>query len=265
MAFFRNKKVEIYYEVKGSGPHLILLSGLASDSQSWSTVMNKLAKHFTLIMPDNRGCGRTHCPPDAITIQGMADDTVALMDHLGIQNAHLAGHSMGGFAAQQICVDHPGRINKLVLAATSTQMNKRNHALLTDLAKYRENNMELKAWFRYFYYWVFTRKFFDNTRMLDLSLHYAMSYPHPQSALQFKKQVEALNSFDISAQLNEIDQQTLIICGSEDILFWPPESIRRLSILPHAKIKMIENAAHALYVEQPHAFVKEVSEFLNRG
>jgi pimeloyl-ACP methyl ester carboxylesterase len=264
MTIFRNSAAEIYFEAKGSGPYLVLLAGLASDSQSWSTVMNKLAKHFTLIMPDNRGCGRTQCPVEDITIKNMAEDTIALMDHLEIEKTHLAGHSMGGYVAQQVCFDHPERIDKLILAATSAFTDKRNQALLNDLAKYLEDGMDPNEWFRALYFWIFTRKFFENERLLELSLDYSVNYPYPQTAGQFRKQVEALNGFDSSERLTEIKQKTLILCGNEDILFWPHESISALSAIPNFEVGVIENAAHSFFVEQPDAFVKGVVGFLNQ-
>ena len=265
MATLKNKNVEIYYEVRGEGKPLILLAGLASDSQSWSTVMNRLAKKFMLIMPDNRGCGRTICPLDDITIQGMADDVIALMDHLEIEKADLLGHSMGGYVALQLCLDHPDRFDKLILAASSSFTHKRNKSLLNDLVKYREDGMDLKEWFRCLYFWIFTSQFFEDEKMLDLSLTYSLEYPFPQSLEQFKMQVQALNGFDVSKQLEEIHQQTLILCGKEDILFTSYESVSTLSKIPDAQLAIIENAAHAIHTEQPEAFVKEVVAFLERA
>jgi pimeloyl-ACP methyl ester carboxylesterase len=216
-------------------------------------------------MPDNRGCGRTKCPDETITIKNMAEDTVALMDHLEIDRAHLAGHSMGGYVTQQICRDNPNRINKLILAATSSFTNKRNQALLNDLAKYPDDGMDQKEWFRCLFFWIFTRRFFEDERLLDLSLDYSVNYPYPQTHTQFKKQVEALNGFDSGSWLNEIQQQTLILCGKEDILFWPSESISALSVIPNAENAILENAAHSMFVEQPAAFVEIVVDFLKNS
>jgi pimeloyl-ACP methyl ester carboxylesterase len=265
MTTFRNSGAEIYFETKGSGPNLVLLAGLASDSQSWSTVTNRLAKHFTLIMPDNRGCGRTKCPDETITIKNMAEDTVALMDHLEIESAHLAGHSMGGYVAQQICRDNPNRINKLILAATSSFTNKRNQALLNDLARYQDDGMDPKEWFRCLFFWIFTKHFFEDEKMLDLSLDYSVNYPYPQTREQFRKQVEALNGFDGRDRLKEMQHQTLIVCGKEDILFAPHESISVLSVIPNSEVKVIDEAAHSIFVEQPDAFVREVVDFLKNS
>lgn len=263
MAIFKNKNTSIFYETKGSGPFLVLLAGLASDSQSWSTITGKLTKHFTLILPDNRGCGRTVCPADEITIPAMASDVVALLDHLEVPKTHLLGHSMGGYVAQQICLDEPNRIDRLIVAATSASTNNRNQALLNDLARHLDAGMDLRDWLRLLYYWIFTQRFFENQKILELSLDYSVEYPYLQSAEHFSRQVEALNAFDITDRLHQINNQTLILCGGEDILFTPEESKRVLSAILHSREALIEHAAHALHVEQPDAFVREVAAFLN--
>jgi len=265
MALLQIGNTDLFYEIRGEGSPLILLAGLASDSQSWSTVVIRLAKHFMLIMPDNRGCGRTTCPSEEITIRGMADDVIALMDHLNIEKADILGHSMGSYVAQQLCLDNPQRFNKLILAASSSFTNKRNIALLNDLVKYREDGMEIREWFRCLYFWIFTRQFFEDEKMLDLSLTYSVDYPFPQTLEQFKKQVQALNSFDGSKRIEDIHHQTMILCGEEDILFRPGESINALSKIPDSQVCIIENAAHALHTEQAEGFVKEVQAFLKNS
>ncbi len=214
-------------------------------------------------MPDNRGCGRTLCPLDEITIPGMAGDVIALMDHLKIEKADLLGHSMGGYVALQLCLENPNRFDRLILAATSAFTNKRNQALLNDFVSYRKNGMDIHEWFRCLFFWIFTRKFFEDEKMLDLSLDYSVEYPYLQSLEQFKKQVNALCDFDVSERLAEIDHETLIISGKEDILFDPFESVRVLSAIKNASVTLIENAAHSIHVENPKDFVSTVIAFLS--
>lgn len=262
MATLQIGNTELYYEIRGEGNPLILLAGLATDSQSWSTVVYKLSKKFMLIMPDNRGCGRTICPSQEITIQGMADDVIALMDHLNIEKADLLGHSMGGFVAQYLCLEYPQHFERLILAATSASVNMRNKALFDDLVAYRRDGMDLKEWFRCLFFWIFTRKFFEDEKMLDLSLDYSVDYPYPQSLVQFEQQVKALHDFDVLSRLGEIKHETLILSGKEDILFDPFESIRVLSHIPNSSATIIEHAAHSIHVENHKDFEKSVIDFL---
>ncbi|MHA7873204.1 MAG: alpha/beta fold hydrolase, partial [Hyphococcus sp.] len=79
--------ITLHYETAGSGPPLLLIAGFASDCASWAPVAPLLAKRFTLIMPDNRGCGRTRTHGRKVAIDAMADDCAALLDHLSIERA----------------------------------------------------------------------------------------------------------------------------------------------------------------------------------
>ena len=89
-----------YYEEAGSGDALVLLTGLGADLQSWALTAPALAKQFHVVMPDNRGAGRTSAPDRPYAIAQMAGDVVALLDRLGIEKANLVGFSMGGLEAQ---------------------------------------------------------------------------------------------------------------------------------------------------------------------
>jgi len=265
MATIVNKNTEIYFEIHGSGEPLLLIAGLASDSQSWAVVLPQLKKHFNVIVFDNRGCGRTKCDNHQITISGIVDDVVTLLDHLKIDKTNVLGHSMGGYVAQQLYLDYPGRIKKLILADTSALTSKRNKALLKDLVSYRVNGMEHREWFRCFFYWIFSRKFFDDQKVLEANLDFAVDYPWPQSIDQFKMQARAINAFDVSGRLTEINAETLILCGKEDILYDPTESLQALSMIKNSSATIIENAAHALFIEKPKEFAEAVVNFITGG
>jgi len=264
MAIIQNGHTEIFYEVHGRGKPLLLIAGLASDSQSWATVLYELSKEFKVIVFDNRGCGRTNCPENQISIEGMAGDALALLDHLQIEKTNVLGHSMGGYVAQQLCLDHPDRVSKFILADTSAYTNKRNKVLLNDLVSYRENGMELEEWFRSLFFWIFSRHFFENPKTLDESLEIAAEYPYLQSAEGFKQQVKAIITFDSEQRLEEIKNETLILCGREDILYNPFESIQVLSKIFNSSVAIVEHAAHALFIENPKDFVECVVKFIHK-
>jgi pimeloyl-ACP methyl ester carboxylesterase len=107
--------VRLYHEVRGSGPPLVLITGLGASLWLWEEQLPALAEHFTTIAFDNRGVGRSEAPEGPYTIVQMADDVAGLLDALGIERAHVLGFSMGGFVAQEFALRHPHR---LVLAAT---------------------------------------------------------------------------------------------------------------------------------------------------
>jgi pimeloyl-ACP methyl ester carboxylesterase len=134
MAMLARGDVDLYYECHGDGAPLLLIAGLASDSLSWQPIVADLAAHYRVITVDNRGAGRTAPPTAPTSIRAMADDCVALIEHLGVPSAHVLGHSMGGFVAQDCAIRYPDKVNALVLAATTSVNSRRNNDMFSDWA-----------------------------------------------------------------------------------------------------------------------------------
>ena len=114
-------RYRVYYEVRGQVEPLLPIMGLGGHSLDWGWILpQRLADdRYKVIMLDNRGARRSDRRPGHCTIAQMAGDTVGLMDTLGIDHAHLFGGSMAGMIALQMALDHPKRIDKLVLGATT--------------------------------------------------------------------------------------------------------------------------------------------------
>ncbi|MCB0119135.1 MAG: alpha/beta fold hydrolase [Anaerolineales bacterium] len=111
--------IELYYESHGEGKPLVLISGLGYPHWQWHKMVPVLAEHFQVITFDNRGVGQSDKPAGPYTAQMLAQDTVGLLDALGIEKAIIVGHSMGGFIAQAMALDFPQRVEKLILCSTN--------------------------------------------------------------------------------------------------------------------------------------------------
>jgi len=254
--------VDLYYEIHGEGDPLLLVAGLASDSQSWLPIMDELSRHYQVITFDNRGVGRTK-PQDAKTsIRLMTDDGVALIKYLGLSSVHLLGHSMGGLIALDLAIRYPQYVSKLILASTSAHNSARNNALFNDWVSYLENGMKPELWFRNFFYWIFTKHFFEDKGALDNAVQLAIEYPYQQTVTAFKNQVHALEAFNCQQELSDIKSKTMVICGKEDLLFSPEESSGVLKAIPGAEFYFVDHAAHAIPMEKPKEFVNIVRLFL---
>ncbi len=106
------------YRIDGKGPPLMLVTGLSGLAAFWDPHVPALAEKFTLIRHDHRGCGASSLDPIDFSIEQMAGDAIALMDHLGIARAHLLGHSAGGAIGQVIAIDHRERLDRLMISAS---------------------------------------------------------------------------------------------------------------------------------------------------
>ncbi len=103
----------------GAGEPLLLLSGYAMPAATLATVSAMFAGHFTCITFDYPGSGRASAPLLPLTTPGLAASAVRLLDHLGLESAHVYGMSLGGLVAQELAIRFPERVRGLVLGATT--------------------------------------------------------------------------------------------------------------------------------------------------
>lgn len=106
------------YRMRGSGPVLLLLHGLACDSTTWLPVMDGLAKHFTVIAPDLLGHGESDKPDADYSLGGFANGMRDILTVLGIDKVTVVGHSLGGGVAMQFAYQFPERTERVALVST---------------------------------------------------------------------------------------------------------------------------------------------------
>ncbi|HQZ12283.1 MAG TPA: alpha/beta hydrolase [Devosia sp.] len=109
--------LDMYYEVTGDGPPLVLLHGAYGSADDWKGLTPTFAATHKVIAVDLQAHGRTTDRDTPITYEDMADDVAALLDHLKIGDATIFGYSMGGGVALQVAVRHPEKVNRLVAAS----------------------------------------------------------------------------------------------------------------------------------------------------
>ena len=256
----------LYYEVHGvDGPPLLLVAGLASDVSSWQTVLPVLSEHFRVIIVDNRGIGRS-LPEDApVSVDLMADDCAALIDHLGYGPVHVLGHSMGGFTALNLAARYPEKVRKLVIAASGEKSSSRNTLLFSDLADRYGKGDDPAGFFRMVFYWIFSPAFFEDEGTVKGAVEFALSYPFPQAPVSFRNQVNAIAAFDGRGLARSVKVPALVLAGTEDLLF-PAAAGRELAEkFPRGKYLAIEGAAHSIHAEKPKEFAEAVLSFLKEG
>jgi 3-oxoadipate enol-lactonase len=113
--------ININYKVEGVGEPLLMIMGYGSGMEGWYFQASFFAKHFRVITFDNRGVGGSDKPVGPYTTRMMAEDAFGLMDDLSVEKAHVMGASMGGMIAQELAINHPERVKKLILACTYAQ------------------------------------------------------------------------------------------------------------------------------------------------
>lgn len=254
--------INLYYEVYGSGYPLILIRGLGSNADHWYCQIPAFSPHYSVVVFDNRGIGRSDIPDAPFTISKMAEDTVFLMDVLGIPKAHILGISMGGMIAQEIALKYGQRVNGLILACThcgGKQAIQPDPAIIRDLSGSLFGGSEeaVQKGLRC----LFSERTIHETPGV-VQRYGEVSKRFPPSAQILTHQLKAIQGHDTWADLVNIKNPTLVLVGNEDVLI-PPENSKIISErIPNARLRMIEGGGHQFLIEQPDAFNNAVLEFL---
>jgi len=254
---------EIYYETMGDGPPLLLIAGVMSDNASWGPIKPLLAKRYTLIMPDNRGCGRTRSE-GAIAVDDMAGDCIALLDALGHDDAYVLGHSMGGAIALTLEKIAPARVKKLALAAAAAKPSARTVSMIDNILSLREAGAPQEHWLRAFFHWLFAPSFFENKNAVDAAIALSIAYPYGQSLEDMRRQVETIRAFDGRPLVAGLAAKTLLLAGELDHMAPPALIAEAYSNARHARLEILPGAAHSLHWDQPAAFAAAVSAFFSQ-
>jgi pimeloyl-ACP methyl ester carboxylesterase len=262
MPTFAHGDADLYYEVRGRGKPVLLVAGLAADNAFWLPVLDNFVARRQIILLDNRGSGRTTPMDVATSIGAMADDCAALVRHLRLPKVDLVGHSMGGMIAQDCAVRHAGLFDRVVLAATASVNSARNNDLFASWAALFPA-IDRALWFRNLYYWVLSAGFFDKKASVDALVQLAANYPYQQSASALQGQVRAIAAFDSTKQLSAIRARTLVLAGTDDLLYPIAASAAFAKAIPHASLEAIEGAPHSFPAEFPQEFTQRVLDFLD--
>jgi len=118
---------EIHWAASGQGPPVLMIQGVGVAGVGWGPQVAGLGDRFRCVRFDNRGVGASTAAHDALSIEQMAGDALAVMDAQGWDRAHIVGHSMGGLIAQAVALAAPDRVRSLALLcsfARGTQATK---------------------------------------------------------------------------------------------------------------------------------------------
>jgi len=255
--------ININYSVWGQGDPLIIIMGLGSAKIRWGFQLGPFRKYYRTITFDNRGVGKSDKPTGPYTTKMMADDVIGLMDHLGIEKAHIFGGSMGGMIAQELAINHPERVNKLVLACTFARRDEKggfsseiNEALEAyerssrDEASFRRfSSVIMPLSFNKWYYRVF----------IGALLKIAIRFITLRGIIA---QFEAVLTHDTADRLGMIKASTLVITGTEDRAIKPISSEVIASLVPKAKLVKVLGGGHGFTMEMRGEFNREVLNFL---
>ena len=249
--------IHINYQVEGDGEPLVMIMGFTASRIGWMPQRPFFRKYFRIITFDNRGVGKSDKPPGPYSARMMADDTVKLMDVLGIEKAHIMGLSMGGMIAQELAINHPQRVMKLVLAATYARQDETSgdtseQAELLHLAPEKKASALIGLAFdKPFYRFTFGLLARVQTKFIGAS-----------GWVGIAGQNEACLKHDTLERLSSITAPTLVIVGTGDRIIKSVSSEVIAGKIPNARLVKVEGASHYFSFEMKNVFNREVLNFL---
>ena len=258
----RVRDIGMFYVEAGTGDPVVLVMGLGGDHLAWGLQIPAFAARYRVIAFDNRGVGQTDAPDIPYTTAMMADDTVGLLDALGIERAHVCGVSMGGMIAQEIALRHPARVRTLQLHATLARPDAYMKTLVEAWRKVRVALGRDEA-ARVLALWLFAPcSYEERPEFVELVLQNAIANPHPQSLTGYLRQGDAVLGHDTLERLDLLRCPTLVSVADQDVLVPPRFSHAIAQRVPGAELKTIADACHAYMWEKPDAFNAMCLEFL---
>jgi 3-oxoadipate enol-lactonase len=256
--------IDIYYEVHGEGEPLLLITALSGDLTSWIFQIPEFSRKYRVIVFDNRGAGRTDVPDIPYSTEMMADDSAGLLNALGIEKAHILGHSMGSFIAQELALKYPQLIRSLVLASAGTQETPMGKHLIDLWTRMAREGVNREIYVRELLLWVFTDKFFENTELVQIAVDALMTSPYPQPTHGLIHQVGACLEHNTKDRISNIIAPTVVLVGKEDILVPVRMSEELAAGINGAELVVLEGAGHGVYYEAADKFNLAVLEFLSK-
>lgn len=252
------------YELAGradAAECIVVSAGLGGATGFWAPQLAELARHFRILLFDQRGTGKnTEALPEGYTIGHMADDVVQVMAAAGIARAHVLGHALGGLVGLDLARRHPDRVGRLVLVNAWARAD-RHSSRCFDI---RIGILHAQGVAAY----VATQPLFLHTAPYLSANHdrilaeVAHGTAHFQGVDTLLKRIGALRAFDVLDALPTIRAPTLVAAARDDLLVpWTASRILAEG-LPDARLWVTPEGGHAFTVEHPGPFNAAMLEFL---
>ena len=251
------ENTSIDYDIHGEGPPLVLINGLGFGRWGFFKQVPALSRHFSTVTFDVRGERNLEGG-----VSDLASDVVALLKHLNVRKAHVLGTSLGGFVAQELAIKRPDLVDRLVLVCTSYGRGgpkSMSPWALSDMIGLPSLSVERAV-----------------RRGLETATSEAYRAKHPEEFEQivrwrladspslsaYYEQMRAGARFDALRDVGSITSPTLVIHGAEDRYVPAANAAALAEAIPDAKLRVLEDAGHLVFIERFADVNREVVTFL---
>jgi pimeloyl-ACP methyl ester carboxylesterase len=257
--------LSINYDVQGEGEPLLLIPYLSADHASYAFQLPAYAEHFSCVAIDLPGSGESDKPPGPYSTDGYAEQVAAFLDAVGIEQAHVAGVSLGATIGLHLAARHPQKVRSLSLHsawhATDDYLRtvvEQWRALATTLPSIADVVIDG------IFPWCFTPDLYvQRPEAISGLIDFVRSRP-AQPAEAFLAQTEAVLAHDAASALQQITAPTLITFGAHDLVcstrFADPIHLG----IAGSELVVFDHLSHAGLHEDPETFNRTTLEFLRK-
>ena len=258
---------EIAYRRIGTGRPLVALNGFAATSADWDpSFIDGLASSSELILIDNRGIGHSSDDGQPFDIARLADDVGQVVRMLGIDRANVLGWSMGGFIAQTLALQHPRRVNKLILLSTAPEGTGADRASPEVWSQLIDMSGTPHEQARRLLSLLFPRNVAESVyREFGDIVAAARARLSPDLINRQAAAIEAWHRPGIGNQIREINAPVLIAAGTADIVVPPSNALRLVNAIPGAWLAQFNGGGHAFMAQYPLPLADLINSFLELG
>ena len=241
-----------------TGPTLVLLHGLGNCAEDWEFQIPVFAKQFRVIVPELRGFGHTPSGRGELTVSRMADDIWKLLQYLQVAQIFMVGYSMGGAVAQQLALDHPGLVRRMVIANSVPTFRPQTlrqkfevlyrHVVMSLLGPRRLAGISARRMFPREDQAALRQKVIERSRY--------------NSTRSYVRALRALTRWSALERLAELHMPVLVLASEHDY-FPRADSLRFAHMLPRGRFHCFAGMHHGLPLEAPERFNAVVLKFLS--
>src|SRR5438094_5145676 len=258
---------QIAYRRIGNGHPLLVLNGFGATSSDWDPLfIHGLASYSELILLDNRGIGGSADDGRPFDIARLANDAAHVIETLGFERMSMLGWSMGGFVAQTLALQHPGRVNKLVLLSTDPGGADADRISATVWSQLVDTSGTPREQARRLLYMLFPS---DIAESLYRQFGNIVAAARARlSADLVNRQAAAMDAWHrngVGNRLREIGAPVLIATGAQDIVIPPSNALKLVNAIPGAWLAQFPGGGHAFMAQYPRQLADLINGFLALG
>lgn len=246
--------IKLNYNVVGEGKPVVLITGFAGTMQFWNSMVSLLSDDHKVVTLDNRGVGMTEYKGQFDT-DDMADDVIALMDHLSIGRAHIVGWSMGTTISHRIALRYPERVASMTFVSAYSKRPARSSYVMNAAIRAVKEGADFDVFSMMLNGMCYGETAFT-TRERKGS---RFKLPAPSRIEGIEDQMRVVDTYDGRYSIKDIPFDVLVIHGKEDVMVPPWIGERIADAITNSKIVWIPDAGHIIH---PSTYINSLKDHI---